>query len=62
MLAFQMDLKWKMYAGFVTGMVLLVVKFNNGAFFFFFLGGGSGAIVVLHSSLSSFVASTRLIR
>ena len=27
-----------------------------------FLGGGSGAIVVLHSSLLSFVASTRLIR
>ena len=28
---------------------------------FLFLGGVSGAIVVLHSSLSSFVASTRLI-
>ena len=27
-----------------------------------FFGGGSGGIVLLHSSLSSFVASTRLIR
>ena len=27
-----------------------------------FFRGGSGGIVVLHSSLSSFVASTRLIR
>ena len=33
---------------------------NNCAFFFF--RGVSGAIVALHSSLSWFVASTRLIR